>query len=182
MSKKSVKSGPLTTVTDKMLSSRVNFARNLAALRQSFGLSYNQLGEAIEGTGAALSDIEKDRTTTTLDRFERLCRVFGLGPSEFIQKKVQVPKITKKVAVKKGNKFVYNSNLCHNIETAIKALGVSFIDVADSAGVSPSTVWRIQTSQDVNVSLPIVERLAISMGVPFESLITKKLSKKDFLN
>jgi transcriptional regulator with XRE-family HTH domain len=182
MSKKLVKSGPLTVVTDKMLSSRVNFARNLATLRRSFGLSYNQLGEAIEGTGAALSDIEKDRTTTTLDRFERLCKVFGMGPSEFIQKKVQAPKNLKKGSVKKTNKFVYNANLCHNIEIAIKALDVSFIDVADSAGVSPSTVWRIQTSQDVNVSLPIVERLAISMGVPFESLITKKLSKKDFVN
>jgi transcriptional regulator with XRE-family HTH domain len=172
MSKKSVKSGPLTNVTDKMLSSRVNFARNLALLRQAFGLSYNQLGEAIEGTGAALSDIEKDRTTTTLDRFERLCKVFGMGPSDFIQKKVQLPKNTKKVSAKKSAKFMYNANLCRNMETAIKALGVSFIDVAESAGVSPSTVWRIQTSQDVNVSLPIVERLAISMGVPFENVLT----------
>ena len=182
MSKRSVKSGALTVVSDKMLSSRVNFARNLALLRQAFGLSYNQLGEVIEGTGAALSDIEKDRTTTTLDRFERLCKVFGMEPSEFVKKKIQLPKNTGKVSTKKNVKFIFNANLCHNIQMAIKLLGISFIDVAESAGVSPSTVWRIQTSQDVNVSLPIVERLAISMGIPFETLITKKLSKKDFLN
>jgi transcriptional regulator with XRE-family HTH domain len=188
MSKKIVKSGPLIVVADSMLSSRVNFARNLSLVRKAFGLSYNQLGQAIDGTGAALSDIEKDRTTTTLDRFEKLCRVFSVPPAEFIKKKLVIPKptVSKKtgggVIKSVGTRFVYNANLCHNVQTAIKSLGISFIDLAESAGVSPSTVWRIQTNQGVNVSLPIVERLAISLNVNFENLITKKLTKKDFSN
>jgi transcriptional regulator with XRE-family HTH domain len=180
MSKKVTQKDPLTHVDENMLIYRPNFAKNLASIRKQFELSYNELGSAIDGTGAALSDIEKDRTTTTMNRFEKLCKYFSIEPQEFVKKKMKLPKPGTKLPKPKAGKTVFNNILCHNLSTAIDAHEVSFITIAEYAGVSPSTIWRIQTNQDVNVSLPIVERLSICLGIPFQELLTRKFTKKDF--
>jgi len=180
MSKRLIQKDPLTHVDDDMLTFRPNFARNLAQMRKHFELSYNELGGAINGTGAALSDIEKDRTTTTMNRFEKLCKYFAIEPQEFVKKKLKLAKTGAKSPKARATKGVFNINLCHNLSLAIKSHGVSFITIAEYAGVSPSTIWRIQTSQDVNVSLPIVERISICLGIPFQELIGRKIAKKEF--